>query len=82
MAEFDIKSFTSEADAKQYFKNVIVEDSGSAGMIFKAASFITYQHNKGEIEDLGPDKEVFVVVRVAPGTKIEADQIMIESKIA
>ncbi|MCL9998888.1 MAG: hypothetical protein NBV68_05870 [Erythrobacter sp.] len=82
MAEFDIKSFSSEDVAKSYFKNVIVEDSGKAGFIIKAASNVTYQHDNGTIEDIGPDKEVYIVVRVAPGTKIEADQIMIESKIA
>jgi hypothetical protein len=82
MAEFDIKSFSLEDEAKRYFKNVIVERTDSAGVIFKAASYLTYQHDNGTIEDIGPDSEVYIVVRLAPGTKIEADQIMVESKIA
>jgi hypothetical protein len=82
MANYDIKSFTTSAAADSYFKNVIQEDDGKGAIYLKTAGFLTYSHNGNAPDDIGPSEEAYIVIRLPPSSKIEADQVMIESKVA
>ncbi|NMW31730.1 hypothetical protein HKD42_06625 [Altererythrobacter sp. RZ02] len=79
MRFFDIKCFTDEATAKAYYRNVIREDDEAAAIFVRDAGLLSHSHNNSPPQDIGPNENVYTVIRVPVGTKVAADQITLEN---
>lgn len=73
MSNITLRAFTSEAEAKAYFENKVVEAKDVDGAIIKSASEIIFRKDGGDLSDLTEGGRCFLVLSYKHGTSVQID---------